>query len=53
VQRRERDDDLWNRGYGRLEALAQRIEIGQSAGIQFGIDDLSQFGLTGSLASKR
>src|SRR3974377_333326 len=52
VQRCERDDDLGNRGYRRLEALAQRIEIRQPAGVEFGIDNLSEFGLAGSFVGK-
>lgn len=47
MQRCERDDDLGNRSHRWLEAFAQRIEIRQSAGVQFGINNLSEFRLTG------
>ena len=48
----ERDHDLGNRRGGRLEALAHRIEIGQPAGVQLGIDAGGEFGLADSFVSR-
>jgi hypothetical protein len=40
MQRRHLDGDVGNGGWMRCEAPIELIEIGQSSGIEFGVDDL-------------
>jgi hypothetical protein len=35
------------------EAPAERFEIGQSSGIEFGVDGLGEFGFAGPIMSER
>ena len=53
MQRRHLDGDIGNGGWIRREAAAERIEIGQSAGVQLGVDGLGELGLAGSIMSER
>ena len=53
TERHQRDGDVRDRsGVGR-EALAHQVELGQPAGLEFGIDGLSEFGLAGALMGER
>ena len=40
-------------GWIRREAPAERVEIGQSSGIKFGVDGLGEFGFAGTIMSER
>ncbi len=51
MKRHQFDGDVRNIGRIRREASSEPIEIGQPAGIEFGIDSLGEFGLTGALMS--
>ena len=53
MQRRRLDGDLGNRGWMRREASAERVEIGQSSGIELGIDGLGELDFTGTIMSQR
>src|ERR1700752_3920545 len=44
MQRRHLDSDVGNGGGMRREAPAERVEIGQSSGIEFGVDGLGELG---------
>jgi hypothetical protein len=48
-QRHKVDGDRGDRRRLRPEALAQPVEIGQTAGVQIGVDGLRQLGLAGAL----
>ena len=52
-ERRKLDRNVWNcRLIGR-KALAQSIEVRQSAGVEIGVDRLRQFGFTGTVMRER
>ena len=53
MQRRRLDSDVGNGGWMRREASAERIEIGQSSGIELGIDSPSDLGFAGTIMSER
>src|SRR5256714_12336032 len=53
MERRHLDGDVGNGGWIRREAPAERVEIGQSSGIEFGVDGLGEFGFAGTIMSER
>ena len=53
MQRRYLDGDVGNGGWMRREASAERVEIGQSSGIEFAVDGLGEFSLAGAIMSER
>ena len=53
MQRRHLDGDVGNGGWMRREASTKGLKIGQSAGIEFGVDGVGEFGLAGTIVSKR
>ena len=53
MQRRHLDGDVGNGGGTWREASAEHVEIGQSAGIQFGVDGLGELDFTGTIVSQR
>ena len=52
LQRRDLDGDIGNGGWIRREAAAERIEIGQSAGIEFGVNGLGEIGFARPITSE-
>ena len=50
---RKLDGDVRNRGLIGPEAVAQPIEVGQSAGIKIGVNRMGEFGLAGAVVSER
>jgi hypothetical protein len=53
TQGRHLDGDVGNSGRMWRGASAERFEIGQSSGIELGIDSLGEFGFTGAVVSQR
>ena len=53
MQRRQFDGDIGNGGGIRAEALPEAMQIGQSAGIKLGVDDVSEFGFASALVRQR
>ena len=53
MERCHLDGDVGNGGWIRREAAAERVEIGQSSGVQLGVDGLGELGLAGSIMSER
>ena len=53
MQRHQLDGNVGNGGVIGRKAPAEAIEIGQSAGIEFGLDDLGEFGLAGAIMGQR
>ena len=53
MQRRRLDGDFGNGSWMRREASAERVEIGQSSGIELGIDSLGELDFTGTIMSQR
>src|SRR5262249_56833882 len=53
MERRHLDGDVGNGGWIRCEAPAERVEIGQSSGIEFGIDGPRELGFAGTIMSER
>ena len=53
MQRHQFDGDVGNRGGIGREASFEQTEIGQSAGIQFGLDGLGEFGLASPIMGQR
>jgi hypothetical protein len=52
MKRRYLDGDVGNGVWMRREASAERVEIGQSSGIEFGVDGFSELGLAGPIMSQ-
>jgi hypothetical protein len=50
MQRHQLDGNVGNGGGIRRKTPAEQVEIGQSAGIEFGLDDLAEFGFAGAVA---
>src|SRR5262245_15369905 len=53
MQRRRLDIDVGNGGWMRREASAEGIKIGQSSGIELGVDSPSELGFAGTIMSQR
>src|SRR5258706_7567198 len=53
MQRRRLDSDVGNGGWMRREASAERFEIGQSFGIELGLDCPPELGFPGTIMSER
>ena len=53
MQRRHLDGNVGKSGRMWREASAERFEIGQSSGVELGIDGLREFGFTGAVVSQR
>ena len=53
MQGRHLDGDVGHGGWIGREAPAKRVEIGQSAGIEFSVDGFGELGLAGSIMSER
>jgi len=53
MQGRHLDGDVGNSGRCGSEAAVERVEIGQSAGIKFGVDGGGEFSLAGTIMSER
>jgi hypothetical protein len=53
MQRRHLDSDVGNIARIGCEAATERVEIGQSVGIELAIDGLGEFGLAGPIMSQR
>ena len=47
------DGDVGHGGWIGREASAERVEIGQSSGIELGIDSPSELGFAGTIMSER
>src|SRR5205085_11516781 len=53
MQRRQLDGDVGNGDWMRRETAVERVEIGPSSGIQFGVDGLGELGFAGPIMSQR
>jgi len=53
MQRRQFDGDIGNGGGIRAKAPPETVEIGQSAGIKLGVDDVGEFGFASALVRQR
>jgi len=53
MQRHQFDGDIGNGGGIGRKASAEAIEIGQSTGIEFSVDDLGEFGLADAIMGQR
>src|SRR5262249_57160260 len=53
MQRGHLDGDVGNSGRMWREALVERFEIGQSAGLEFDVDGVGERGLAGTIMSER
>src|SRR5271165_6825894 len=53
LQRRHLDGDVGNGGWMWREAPAERVEIGQSSGLEFGVDGPGELGFAGAIMSER
>src|SRR3984893_8210990 len=49
MERPHLDGEVGNGGWIRREAPAERVEIGQSSGIEFGVDGLGELGFAGTI----
>jgi hypothetical protein len=52
MQRRHLDGDVGDGGWMWREASAKRVEIGQSAGIEFGVNGLGEIGFACPIMSE-
>src|SRR5438067_9969861 len=52
MQRRHLDGDVGNGGWMRCKAPAERFEVWQSSGIEFGVDGLGKFGFGAPIMSE-